>query len=154
GSVAWHVSHGYGTGFNGSDLVKIAVDGSGNVYTTGNFSGTVDFNPGPGTYNLSTIGTKKTSATSSVYVLELNNSGGFLWAGALGTDTSTWETGIAIDGAGSVYLTGNYTAATTTSDFDPGSGARALPGSGTYVEKLSASHNLLWAQSNTASCGA
>ena len=32
----------------------IAVDQSGNVYTSGVFSKTVDFDPGPGIYNLTT----------------------------------------------------------------------------------------------------
>ena len=34
----------------------IAVDGSGNVYTAGSFSGTVDFDPGPGMFDLTCIG--------------------------------------------------------------------------------------------------
>ena len=32
--------------------LSIAVDGAGNAYTTGNFQGTVDFDPGPGVSNL------------------------------------------------------------------------------------------------------
>ena len=35
---------------------SIAVDGSGNVYTTGIFRGTVDFDPGAETYNFTSAG--------------------------------------------------------------------------------------------------
>src|SRR4029079_9322637 len=36
---------------------SLAIDKTGNVYTTGAFSGTVDFDPGPGVYNLTSSGT-------------------------------------------------------------------------------------------------
>ena len=35
---------------------SIAVDANGNIYTTGYFIGTVDFDPSPGIYNLTSVG--------------------------------------------------------------------------------------------------
>lgn len=44
-------------GGTGDDVGKaIATDSAGNVYSTGYFSGTVDFDPGAGTFNLTSAG--------------------------------------------------------------------------------------------------
>src|SRR3990172_3253311 len=52
---------------------SIAVDGSGNVYTTGVFAGTADFDPGSGTFNLTSAG------SYDIFISKLDASGNFLW---------------------------------------------------------------------------
>ena len=57
---AWSSTDGAVAVFGGTGLdygESVAVDGSGNAYITGAFSGTVDFDPGPGTTNLTSVGT-------------------------------------------------------------------------------------------------
>lgn len=56
----------------------IAVDDAGNVYTTGSFYGTVDFDPGPGSFNLTSTG------FSDIFVSKLDSAGNFVWAKRMG----------------------------------------------------------------------
>ena len=55
-----------------------AVDSAGNVYTTGYFIGTADFDPGSGTYNLTSHG------NDDIFVSKLDSSGNFVWAKGMG----------------------------------------------------------------------
>ena len=48
---------GKNTGGTTTDIgTAVVIDASGNVYTTGSFSGTSDFDPGTGTFNLMALG--------------------------------------------------------------------------------------------------
>ena len=54
-----------------SPPMGIALDGAGNVYTTGRHGGTVDFDPGTGTYTLA----------AGAFVWKLNGAGDFVGGG-------------------------------------------------------------------------
>ncbi len=119
----------------------IKIDASNNVYLTGFFSGTADFDPGVGTYTLASNG------NSDNYVAKLNSTGNFVWAKQIGGSSAEKSFWLSLDGAGNVYTTGYFS---TTVDFDPGAGVANLTSSGindAFVSKLDALGNYIWAKS-------
>ena len=57
----------------------VATDSQGNVYSTGYFTGTVDFDPGPGTVLLSSFG-----GSEDVFVTKVDPAGNLVWAKVYG----------------------------------------------------------------------
>ncbi len=120
---------------------SITVDSVGNVYVTGNFSGTVDFDPGTGTYNLTSAG------ISDVFVQKLDANGDLIWARAFGSPADDYAYSIAIDATGNAFVTGYFNA---TADFDPGPGIYNLTSTGgqdIFIQKLDVNGNFIWARS-------
>ena len=112
----------FGSGVSGDGGRSVAVDGSGNVYTTGYFEGTVDFGAGDVTSN----------GNRDVFVTKLNSSGAHQWTNTLGGTASEVGEGVAVDGSGNVHVTGNFE---NTVDF--GAGDVTSAGSGdVFVVKL------------------
>lgn len=125
-----------------SDVIgnSLAVDASGNIYITGNFNGTADFDPGPGIENLTSAG------NSDVFVCKLDASGNFVWVKQLGGALNDFAFSIAVDVSGNIYTTGRFEG---TADFDPGSGIANFTSAGSsdiFISKLDASGNFLWAK--------
>jgi hypothetical protein len=77
---------------------KIKVDAIGNVYFTGIFSSTADFNPGTGSFSMSPSG------SYDGYLVKLDPSGEFQWAKKLGATGLDYFSDIIIDSAGNLVL--------------------------------------------------
>ncbi|MBI1187738.1 MAG: hypothetical protein GC206_10505 [Alphaproteobacteria bacterium] len=122
-----------------TDATGIAADAQGNVYVTGRYQAGADLDPGPG------VLTPANRGGNDIYVLKLDASGNLVWARTAGGSGSENPFRVKTDGSGNVVLIGNFPG---TIDFDPGPGVRNLSaGSQTtsYVWKLDASGNFVWA---------
>jgi hypothetical protein len=129
GNYAWSQQ----IGGPGSQMAyTTTIDGSGNVYVTGGFTGIVDFDPGPGTYTMGSGG-------GGGFILKLTSSGAFVWARQIATE----EWGITTDPSGSVFLSGAFNG---TIDIDPGPSTLILTpvASDIFILKLNASGNFVW----------
>ena len=126
----------------GEDVVRaMAADASGNVYTVGYFTDSSDFDPGPGVHQITSNG------FFDIFVQKLDTDGNLVWARGFGGGFYDYATGIDVDDAGNVWVTGVYQE---TVDFDPGPDVFELTSSGgeeIFALKLSASGDFLWAGS-------
>jgi gliding motility-associated-like protein len=126
-------------GSSGDGGYKTVSDAAGNVYIMGNFWNTVDMDPGPGLFNITSAG------QGDNFILKLDAAGNFIWAKQFGNSFNDNCTSMSIDNNGNLYLTGLYYA---TVDFDPGSAVFNLTCSTTgyaaFVLKLDAGGNFSW----------
>jgi len=99
----------------------LTTDASGNVYTTGSLTGTVDFDPGPGVFNLNAAG------LTNAFILKLDNGGNLVWAKQVGGLLSSEGDALLLDSNGDLQVTGNFSG---TADFDPGPGNVSLTAAG------------------------
>jgi hypothetical protein len=127
---------GSGTGYS------IALDGSGNVYTSGAYAGTLDFDPGPGTFTLNgnnTVTANNVGSGANIFISKLDPNGNFLWAGTMcnsGYYGYTGAASIKVDPWNNIYTTGSFIL---SGDFDPGPGIFNMSciGVDMFVHKMS-----------------
>jgi hypothetical protein len=142
--------------YDNDTVQALKVDASGNVYATGGYNGTIDFDPGSGVTNLTSV---TNTLSTEIYILKLNSSGNLVWVKPLQNNATTTDTkvdkgyGIDVDNAGNVYSVGYFWQSI---DADPGTGVHSLvgytsnnpvlsAGNVLYVSKLDASGNFVWA---------
>ncbi len=135
----------WGPGSTGYD---IAVDASGNVYVTGNYSGTPDFDPGPGVDEHS----PDPDSYFGCFLSKFDADGNYQWVRTWGgTNDLIMGVGdgyysVAVDDGGYVYVSGHYR---NTVDFDPGPGEDLHTSNGLmdiFLTKFSIDGDFQWAR--------
>ena len=136
-----------------SPKINIEKDVQGNIYVSGGFIGTVDFDPGSGVFNL----TSQNTTYGDNYLLKLDQNGNFLWVKQWNfnpTNNSFYSGNSGNSGFEfkvtplGIFITGAFTG---TTDFNPSNGVNNMSANGTsswdaYFLKLDLNGNYMWAQ--------
>jgi hypothetical protein len=125
---------------NSSVGSSICTDASGNVYITGFFDGTMDFDPGPSVFSLTATG------AADAFVCKLNASGNFVWAKKFGSAGNDYGIELTIDAVGTIFFTGQFESVI---DLDPGPSIVSFTSNGQsdiFVCKLDNNGNYIWAK--------
>lgn len=143
---------GSGTrGVGGSTLnAAITSDTFNNLYITGQFTGTVDFDPGPGVFNQTS---QNVMGGGDFFITKLDSSGGFIWSKQIiGTASESFAADMTYAN-GALYLLYNTLLCDDSLDADPGSAVHKLPytpsfpGEGnSYLIKLDENGDYVWAK--------
>jgi hypothetical protein len=133
GNMQWALSFG-GTGLDVCN--SLALDSSANIYTTGRFVDTVDFDPGMGVYNLVC-----NNSFGDTFVNKIDSAGNLIWANQLVGTIDNMGNSIALDNNLNIYVAGNFS---NSCDFDPSGNFYTLNSLGPYDAYL-----FKWSQSLT-----
>lgn len=140
GNYLW--AHHFGTGFLTDEGDRIAIDSSGNIFLTGMFGSTVDFDPSANTNSISSPGSNR-----SRFLAKYDPDGNFIAVKHVGNavgslpSSQDGQSGLGCDAAGNVYMCGFYGTSLT---LGPGV---TLPVSGlsdNYFAKYDQQLNLIW----------
>jgi len=118
----------------------IAIDDSGNVYVSGPFRDTVDFDPGPNELIITSSG------SADVFLSKLDSTGTLQWVRTWGGGSGEGSAGATIDDFGNIYIIGWFNLSV---DFDPGIGVdnhSSNGGADIFLSKFDSSGNFQWAR--------
>ena len=134
GALVWAKRAG-GTGLDWG--YALALDGAGNSYVTGRFTGTATFD--------STVMT--TAGSDDVFVAKYDSSGALVWARRAGGSSTDEGRGIAIDSAGNSYVSGFFAGNATFGLGDLNQTTLTSAGSlDIFVAKYDPNGELVWAR--------
>jgi hypothetical protein len=138
GAFQWAIDYGTTSIDIGTHAI---VDAAQNLLVAGSFTGTIDFDPGPGVSNLTMTG------LNDVVFFKLNPTGNLIWAKRMGGNGRDYINAMKVDEMGNIYTSGTF--AGMSADLDPGIPLLSIPNSqsgtaDTYIQKLDSACNLIW----------
>ena len=118
--------------------LAVAVDQYNYIVVTGNFMGTVDFDPGPGLVQKTTVGNE------DIFVSKFNPDGDLQWVNTMGGADVDQGTSVIIDSSQDVFVVGDFDGAV---DFNPGPGYdwhTPTYAGGTFLTKFNSNGEYFW----------
>ena len=125
-------------GSGDSKPTGLITDNQNNIYVTGYFSGTVDFDPSAGVKNLTSVG------GYDIYVAKYTPAGALVWAVSMGGDGLDQANYMTVDNNGNPTIIGQFQSTTLNA------GAFSLPNQGAediFIIHLDVNGNVVWAKS-------
>jgi hypothetical protein len=132
-------------GFGGPNFdaqgTSIATDAQANVYVTGTFGDSIDFDPGVGTTILTPY---IVGGNYTMFIAKYDSAGNFIWAFSLGGNNLVASPSLAINATG-LYVTGTFVG---TADFDPSATTANLTANGAeiFLAHYDLNGNYIWAK--------
>lgn len=150
GNLIW-AKHFGGPGDTGAAPTILEIDKDNNVIVCGAFNNTVDFDPGPGTFNLTS------TAHIQSFIVKLNSNGDLVWAKQFGNSPVVYSgsniADVRCDQQGNIYTVGDVAG---SCDFDPGPNVYTLAAAGQndgFIAKLTPNGDFVWAKKVTNTSG-
>jgi hypothetical protein len=95
--------------------IAVTTDNSGDIFVLGDFMGSVDFDPGPGSH----IADAHSSNYNDAFLVKLTSGGQYVWSLTWGGTGAVEPYKVVLNSAGEIYIVGEFRGIV---DFDPGPG--------------------------------
>ena len=131
---------------NDNKVTDLKIDSSENVYFIGTFKGTIDFDPGPGTFFLTNT---NLNGTVQLFIEKLDSNGNFVWAKQIGDSVAyTLNSSCYVTQSGDLLVISGFNG---SMDFDPNAGVYSMSSdinvANTFILKLNTNGQFMWAKS-------
>jgi hypothetical protein len=128
---------------------SMVTDALGNIYITGLFSGTVDFDPSSSVFNMTTLGGQQ-----ETFICQFNTNGNLVWAKKFdnvnASSSINYANAIALNSNNEIFVAGLHSGLT---DFDPSSNNFNSNIGSSYICKLSSVGNFIWVKEFSSTNG-